>query len=657
MLQTRHVLITRGAALVRTKTVIYAVYMMIFTLAGIAAFWLRFDCSIPSSRWRNLLFALPVWIIFKMAAARLFRLDRISWRHASMPEAIRVGWATASASFAGMVVLYMLGPSGFPRSIYLLDFLLSFLFWCTALLSIRAFKEITSCSASAVGSKALIYGAGDAGAALQREMRTNARNGFEICGYLDDDPRKIGTYVHGVKVLGPGMALEAIAQRLQIGQVLIAVPSATSSEMARILKYCGTARVRCRTIPSLTEMIEGKELSRQIRDVSVDDLLGRVPVSLDEEQIRESINGRNVLVTGAAGSIGSELCRQIAHFSPACIVGVDTAETGLFYLEIEMKGRYPAVRFCPEIGNIQNRDRMSEILALYRPVSVFHAAAYKHVPLLEMHVFEAIENNVLGTANIALLAAEFSVASFVMISTDKAVHPTSMLGATKRFAELLINSLQSDTTKYVSVRFGNVLGSNGSVIPLFKEQIAAGGPVTVTHPEMMRYFMTIPEAARLVLQASTMGNGGEIFILDMGQPVKIVDLARHLISLSGLVPDLDIQIAFSGVRPGEKLHEELTGTDERVLSTSHPKVRVYAGCPLTPESMLEALGSIGSAIATRDRSAAIYELMRIVQDYQPSESVLLGPQDRLDPNITANTEVASAPYLSLSTLSQGSQVA
>ncbi len=601
---------------------IYPIYVNIFLASGITAFWLRFDCYIPPKRWHDVVFALPVWVVLKLATSLLFRLDRISWRYASLAEVRRIAGASVSACSGGVIVISMLGPSGFPRSIYLLDFLLTFLFWCMTVLSIREYKSHAALARSDPGPRALIYGAGDAGVLLLREMSTSYRNKFSVFGYLDDDPHKIGTFVHGAKVLGPGRSLQSLAQEFHIDQVLIAIPSATSSQMTTILEYCASARVHCRTIPSLTDIIEGKDLSRQIREVSVSDLLGRVPVTLDEDQIRTSINGKTILVTGAAGSIGSEMCRQLTRFSPSCIVGVDTSETGLFYLDLEFKTCFSGVKFCPELGNIQNRGRIVEVLARHRPVSIFHAAAYKHVPLLEAHIFEAIENNVLGTANLALLANHFSVASFVMISTDKAVHPTSMLGATKRFAELLINSLPNDRTKYVSVRFGNVLGSNGSVVPVFKEQIAAGGPVTVTHPDMTRYFMTIPEAARLVLQASTMGKGGEIFILDMGQPVKIVDLARRLISLSGLIPDLDIKITFTGTRPGEKLYEELTGNDEHVLPTSHPKVRVYAGSPFRPESILQALSSIASAIAARDQGAAIRELTHIVNDYQPGVSVV-----------------------------------
>jgi FlaA1/EpsC-like NDP-sugar epimerase len=343
---------------------------------------------------------------------------------------------------------------------------------------------------------------------------------------------------------------------------------------------------------------------------------------LEERQIRGTLQGKVVLVTGAAGSIGSELCRQIARFHPAGIVGFEIAESPLFEIDREMRQSFPRIPFYPEIGSIQNRTRLDEVLRQYRPSAVYHAAAYKHVPLMEAHVFEAIENNVFGTYNVAVAAAEHGVEDFVMISSDKAVRPTNIMGATKRVAELLLLALQNGCTKYVAVRFGNVLGSNGSVIPIFKKQIAAGGPVTVTHPDMRRFFMTIPEACQLVLQAAAIGEGGQICILDMGEPVKIVDLARNLILLSGLKPDEDIKIEFTGIRPGEKLCEELSTLIEDTVPSAHEKIRIFVGNGM-PEGDIETwLHGLREACETRDVGRLVVALKEIALDYKPSAHLL-----------------------------------
>ena len=360
----------------------------------------------------------------------------------------------------------------------------------------------------------------------------------------------------------------------------------------------------------------------RIRDVAVEDLLGRTPVRIDEGRIRGSVEGRVVMVTGAGGSIGSELCRQIARFQPAGIVGFEIAESPLFEIDRELRQDFPGVPFFPEIGSIQNRTRLNEVMRQYSPSVLYHAAAYKHVPLMEAHVFEAIENNVFGTYNVAMAAAEHGVGNFVMISSDKAVRPTNVMGATKRVAEMLLLALQNGGTRYVAVRFGNVLGSNGSVIPIFKKQIAAGGPVTVTHPEMKRFFMTIPEACQLVLQAAVVGEGGRICVLDMGEPVRIVDLARNLILLSGLRPDEDIRIEFTGVRPGEKLYEELSTLLEDTVPTSHEKIRIFVGNGMPEGDMLARLSCLREICEARDAGRLVVALKEIVLDYSPSTHLL-----------------------------------
>jgi FlaA1/EpsC-like NDP-sugar epimerase len=479
--------------------------------------------------------------------------------------------------------------------------------------------------------RTLIYGAGDSGITLLKEIRNNPRLSYRVCGFLDDQPDKHGLVILGVKVLGSGHNVKSLVAKHKIEMILIALPSATGMEMTRILELCHAAGVDYKTVPGLGEVVEGCGLVGQIREVAVEDLLGRNPVRLEMTQIRNSLAGKVVLVSGAAGSIGSELCRQIARFSPAGIVGLDIAESPLFEIDREMRQAFPAVDFYPEIGNIQNRARLDEIFSQYKPRVVYHAAAYKHVPLMETHVFEAVENNVFGTCNLAMAATEHGVEDFVLISSDKAVRPTNVMGATKRIAELILLALQNGRTRYVAVRFGNVLGSNGSVIPIFKKQIAAGGPVTVTHPEMRRFFMTIPEACQLVLQASAIGKGGQICVLDMGQPVKIVDLARNLILLSGLKPEDDIKIQFTGMRPGEKLYEELTTLLEDTVPTEHEKVRIFMGDNTSEEDLETWLGSLREICRNRNVGLLAVALKELVLDYNPSAHLLkriVGELDR-----------------------------
>jgi FlaA1/EpsC-like NDP-sugar epimerase len=489
-------------------------------------------------------------------------------------------------------------------------------------LTVRLAFEFSRLPNPGAKKRTLIYGAGDAGVTLLREIHQNPTLSFQILGFIDDDPAKTGRFIHGIKVFGNGAAMPLIVASRAIETVLIALPSATGAQMTAVLRQCHDAGVSYKTVPGLAEVIEKNGLAAQIREVAVEDLLGRNPIQLEEDQIRGTIQGKVVLVTGAAGSIGSELCRQITRFHPASIVGFEIAESPLFEIDREMRQSFPQVPFYPEIGSIQNRTRLDEVLRQHSPSIIYHAAAYKHVPMMEAHVFEAIENNVFGTYNVAAAAAEHGVEDFVMISSDKAVRPTNIMGATKRIAELLLLALQNGATRYVAVRFGNVLGSNGSVIPIFKKQIAAGGPVTVTHPEMRRFFMTIPEACQLVLQASAIGEGGQICVLDMGELVKIVDLARNLILLSGLKPDEDIKIEFSGMRPGEKLYEELSTMLEDTVPTTHEKIRIFVGNGMPNDDMLTWLARLRKISETRDIGRLVLTLKEIVQDYSPSTDLL-----------------------------------
>ena len=532
--------------------------------------------------------------------------------------------ANLAATTAVTMVTLFIRPAGFPRTIYLIDFLICLGLTCAVRISRRVILELSaSLSRDRSTGRTLIYGAGDAGVSLLRELRSNPASAYHPVGLLDDNPSKLGATIQGVTVLGNGQQLSELAKKHKIETVLVSIPSATGKQMTSILQQCQDAGVAFKTIPSLSRMLEGNEnLASQIRSVAVEDLLGRSPVSLDTRRIEEKIAGRTVMVTGAAGSIGSELCRQIAHFHPAAIVAFESSETGLFHLQNEFRNTFPAIPLHAAIGSVQNIRRIDEVLREHSPAMIFHAAAYKHVPMMEAHMFEAVENNIFGTWNVATAAGRFGVGDFVLISTDKAVRPTNIMGATKRFAELLILSLGDSATKFVAVRFGNVLGSNGSVVPTFKQQILAGGPVTVTHPEMQRYFMTIPEASQLVLQAFTMGRGGEVFVLDMGDPVKIVDLARNLILLSGLRPDTDIRIEFTGTRPGEKLYEELSHLEEGTVATPHQKVRAFAAHAIRLPDMRRLLEDLRRGHEARDPFRVVLTLKEAIPDYTPSEYVL-----------------------------------
>jgi FlaA1/EpsC-like NDP-sugar epimerase len=606
------------------RPILWALQIAVFAFSAVTAFLLRFDFTVPAMDLRYLAYAGPIWIMVKVAVFRAGNLDRGLWRYVSMADVHRVALGNLIGSVVSCVVIIAVAPPGFPRSIFVLDLMVCGLATFSLRLTARILQErpIAGWTERLAGRKTLIYGAGDAGIILLKEIRNNPKLLYRVIGFVDDEPEKQGLRVAGVPVLGEGEKVGSLVKEHAVKTILIAMPSATGAEMTRILGLCHGAGAECKTVPGLGEMIENHALVGQIREVAVEDLLGRTPVRLEENQIRSTIANKVVMVTGAAGSIGSELCRQIARFNPAGIVGFDNAESPLFEIEQEMRRTFPGVPFHPEIGSIQNRARLDEVLCHHRPLVVYHAAAFKHVPLMEAHVFEAIENNVFGTYNVAEAAADHGVEDLVMISSDKAVRPTNVMGTTKRIAELLLLTLQNGRTKFVAVRFGNVLGSNGSVIPIFKKQIAAGGPVTVTHPEMRRFFMTIPEACQLVLQAAAIGKGGQICVLDMGHPVKIVDLARNLILLSGLRPDEDIKIEFTGARPGEKMYEELSTLLEDTIPTVHEKIRIFVGNGMPDDDMLTWLETLREICDARDTGRLVLALKEMVPDYSPSTDLL-----------------------------------
>jgi FlaA1/EpsC-like NDP-sugar epimerase len=596
-----------------------------FTICGLLAFELRFDGSVPAIYAHGMREAIFIWAVAKSAAFFFGAVNTGYWRYTSLDEAVRIGLANSAGSMAGGVIIVLAVHPGIPRSIYILEWLTS----CSLTLGTRFAVRLATTARSGEKShgdwtRTLIYGAGTAGLALARELRESPSLKSELVGLIDDDARKVGLTFHGTRVLGTGEALGALAKKYEVEQVLIAIPSATGPQLVRMLQSAIDAEVDYKMVPGLADIIHGTELGKQIRDVAVEDLLGRRPVLLDEDRIRERIAGKTILVTGAAGSIGSEICRQIARFNPLALVGFDEAETPLFQLDRELNNKFPRLTFFPELGNITRSGNVQQAMERYRPSIVYHAAAYKHVPMMERHVFAAVENNIFGTWNVASAAIEHGVEDFVMISSDKAVRPTSMMGATKRIAELVISALQKQgKTRFIAVRFGNVLGSNGSVVPIFKEQIAAGGPVTITHPEMRRYFMTIPEATQLVLQAFSIGKGGEVFVLDMGEPVRIIDLARNLVLLSGLRPDRDIKFKFTGLRPGEKLFEELNLQNEQFMPTAHGKILSY----LSPFSadlkvMHVALEELRQISERKDVGRLVLYLKELIPDYNPGSPLL-----------------------------------
>ena len=545
-------------------------------LAWLGAYWLRFNLDLPAE-YQAAAFSTLAWVVPLQAVVFWrFGLYRGIWRFASLPDLKRIVLAVGLAAVLIPVVLILFRVQAVvPRSVLLLDPLLLVVLMGGSRLAYRAWKEHRLASVLRPDSKpVLVAGAGSAADFLLRELARNP-TGFHVVGLLDDSRDKRGRLVQGIPVLGPLAEVAAWAKKMDVDDVVLALPSAAHEVRKRVTQLCTDAGLNVLTIPSLEDLVAGRVSVSSLRRVELDDLLGRDPVELDDSGLHQLITGKVIMVTGAGGSIGSELCRQIARFEPAKLVLFELSELALYTMEQELPRRFPNVPIVPVVGDVKDAARVNQIMAGQRPAVVFHAAAYKHVPLMEnANAWEAVKNNVLGTQVVATAAQAHGVAKFVMISTDKAVNPTNVMGASKRLAEMVCQAMQKpEGTRFVSVRFGNVLGSSGSVIPKFQKQIEAGGPVTVTHPEITRYFMSIPEAAQLVLQAGLMGEGGEIFVLDMGEPVRIAELARLMIRLSGADEDR-IRIEYTGLRPGEKLYEELLADDESTLSTPHPKLRV-----------------------------------------------------------------------------------
>ena len=533
-------------------------------LSSYSGFWLRFDGDIPDSAMEIFLHTLPVLVVVRLAMFLPFRLYGTVWRYTSLWDLRNIVGATLSGTLVFfLVVRYGFGVVNYPRSVYLIDAVVLIMLT----VGFRVARRIGYPSFSRADTKrVLIYGVGNAGERLARELRQNRSFGYRPVGFVDDDRGKTGQRIQGVKVLGTRDHLAAIMKDVAPDAILIAMPSIGAGAIRQIVKALISYNVSIKILPDLSVLLDGKSEVNQLRNLSVEDLLHRPRVDLDRSLTAALLKDKRVLVTGAGGSIGSELCRQIASYSPECLILFERYENSLYAIHNELGQRAASLHIYPVIGDVTDRERLQLTMKAYEPQIVFHAAAHKHVPLMEYSPCEAVKNNVLGTRTVATLSEECNVERFIMISTDKAVRPTSVMGATKRVAELIIQDMaRTCKTNFVTVRFGNVLGSNGSVVPHFLQQIKAGGPVTVTHPDVQRYFMVIPEAVELVLQAASLAHQGAVYVLEMGEQVKLQDLARQLIRLSGFVPDQEIPIIFTGLRPGEKLAEELVGPDETVM--------------------------------------------------------------------------------------------
>jgi len=618
-------------------------YIIFFFDALLAAFsWyfahaLRFNFSVPAETAFLLWRIMPLIIIIKLLSFYFFDLYQGMWRYTSLSDVASIFKACCSSSVVILLLLlFVRGFSGISRSIFIIDWGLTFFLIAGTRMLIRVYFWLGAGDEKAriaeggilkalFGNhnnkkRLLIIGAGDCGEKICREVHENPRLGYRVMGFLDDDPLKLNRRIHGIPVLGRAEEIDYYARDLDAGEILIAMPSLSSREMRSIIARCEGIGVPFKTVPGMGELINGKVTIKAIRDVSYRDLLGREQVNLDEEQIGAYLKGKRVLITGAGGSIGSELCRQVCRYLPGSLVLFERAESPLYEIDLELRENFQYIKIISKLADILDPLKLEKVFEETRPHVVFHAAAYKHVPMLEYNPWEAVNNNVIGTRNVAEAAMRFNADRFVLVSTDKAVRPTNVMGASKRLAEMLVQSLNAcgvSDTKFMMVRFGNVVGSVGSVVPLFKKQIEKGGPVTVTHPEMTRYFMTIPEACQLILQAGSMGAGGEIFILDMGVPIKIAEMAEDLIRLSGFKPHEDIPIKYIGLRPGEKLKEELITEGEGIVETSHKKIMVLKGQVCDVGILNGSLERLMELVVRQDGEGIKRAIRSMLPEYSP----------------------------------------
>jgi FlaA1/EpsC-like NDP-sugar epimerase len=620
--------------------IVFLADILLLAAAFIGAHLIRFEFSIPMLFVQSLKQMLPWVLLAKLSCFYFLGLYRGMWRYTSIVDLLNVIKATIVSTLLILsFILFKSGFIGYSRSVFLIDFLLTILFIAGFRISVRLFfdrysKETPTptdflsifklLSNRIKDSKNLIIiGAGDCGEKIYREIRDNSALKYNIVGFLDDNKSKIGRTIHGVSVLGRIDDIMILTKKVKADEVLIAIPSARGQQMRRVVELCKTSGIPFKMVPGYGELINGRVTINAIREVAYRDLLGREMVKLDEKQIGAYLKGQNVLVTGAGGSIGSELCRQICRFKPGSILLFERAESPLYEIELELKKNFIGINVVPILADIQDKLQIEKVFRKYKPQTVFHAAAYKHVPMLELQPWKALENNIQGTANLVEIVSKFNIERFVFVSTDKAVRPTNVMGASKRVAEMLVNCQNScgiSEARFIIVRFGNVVGSVGSVVPLFKKQIEKGGPVTVTHPDVTRFFMTIPEASQLILQAGAMGNGGEIYLLDMGTSIKISDMARDLIRLSGFEPDEDIKIEYIGLRPGEKLYEELITEGENLVSTGHEKIMVLKGMECNLQILNGQIDELATLAANQDENKIKSKLKEIVPEYSPASN-------------------------------------
>ena len=618
---------TRNQQLIK-RTLIILYDLMVVWVAGVLALLLRFDLSfskIPDNFLENM---QAVLLLNMFATVIIFTVNRLYsslWAYAGVVEMQRIILAVFETTIVEVLISMIKEKNGegyfLPRTYHFLYFFILLLLSAGIRFLYRTVRmKITSRvnSANVQTSRVMLIGAGETGHMVIRDVLSSASVMKELCCIIDDDKNKVGSYINGIKVVGDRHSIPENAEKFKINEIIIAIPSASRKELSELINICTSTGCKLKITPSVTEIMEGHISATLLRDVSVEDLLGREPVNVELDLVMGYVSGKTVLVTGGGGSIGSELCRQIAGHKPKQLIIVDIYENNAYDIELELRHNFPELNLVVLIASVRNLDRLDSIFSEYRPNLVYHAAAHKHVPLMENSPNEAIKNNVLGTYNTVKTADKYGVERFVLISTDKAVNPTNVMGASKRICEMIIQTFgHHSKTEFVAVRFGNVLGSNGSVIPLFKKQIENGGPVTVTHPDIIRYFMTIPEAVSLVLQAGAYAKGGEIFILEMGEPVKILDLAKNIIRLSGFVPDRDIKIEFSGLRPGEKLYEELLMEEEGLRDTDNKLIHIGRAIEMDEDKFKSELEEIIELAFTEPSGEKIREAIRkIVPTYK-----------------------------------------
>lgn len=623
----------------RNFYVMAGIDLLCFTAALFFSYCIRFDFDIPPAHIGHFTTYLPVILAIKLAVFLAMGLYRGMWRYTSLHDSILLLQAVAIEGALVLICLfYLFGGTGLSRAVYVLDPLMTFIFTGAVRMAIRTAYSMKSNGtltfwttkdliAGPPRRRILIIGAGRAGERLIRELQAAPHLGYEVVGFIDQDPKLSGLTIHGKPVFGSLDVLDPTVRSTNAEEAIIAITEASGESIRTIVDACKRAQIRHKILPPMNEILDWKRGIKALREVNYLDLLGRTQVELDTQAIAAYLEGRTVLVTGCGGSIGSELVRQIVRFNPAKLVLVDAGEHNLYQIEMELLHRIGFTNYVTVLGNIRDASLMHSVFEINKPHAVFHAAAYKHVPMLERNPWQAVHNNIYGTRTIMQAAVDAGVERFVVVSTDKAVRPTNVMGATKRITELLMQQYAGSGTRFMAVRFGNVLGSSGSVIPLFLDQISKGGPVTVTHKEVTRYFMSIPEAAQLILQSGTMAQGGEIFVLDMGVPVRIADMAADLIRLAGFEPGKDIDIVFTGLREGEKLYEELITDGEGVLRTEHDKIMVLGCCDASSLAAARTvefaaqLEALGKAADTYDRDAIRTLLRQIVPEYIPASEL------------------------------------